>query len=85
MGGSIFEVGGGRRPDRPVMNAGAGIPAAQPQHGWIAVLTAMKPGLVADFLEEGVGDEAQQVWPVPLAVGGATWCARPAGETRPGI
>ncbi len=25
MGGSIFEVDGGRQPDRPVMNAGAGI------------------------------------------------------------
>jgi hypothetical protein len=56
MGGSIFEVDGGRQPDRPVMNARAGIPAAQPQHDWIAVLTAMKPGLVADFIEEGVGD-----------------------------
>jgi hypothetical protein len=43
----------------------------------------MKPGLVADFMEEDVGDEAQQVWPVPLVVGGATWRARPAGETRP--
>jgi hypothetical protein len=27
MGGSIFEVDGGRQPDRLVMNAAAGIPA----------------------------------------------------------
>jgi hypothetical protein len=32
MGGSIFEVDGGRQPDRLVMNAAAGIPAALPQH-----------------------------------------------------
>jgi hypothetical protein len=31
MGGSIFEVDGGRQPDRPVMNVGAGISAAPPQ------------------------------------------------------
>jgi hypothetical protein len=45
MGGSIFEVDGGRQLDRLVMYAAAGIPAALPQHAWIAVLTAMKPGL----------------------------------------
>jgi hypothetical protein len=43
----------------------------------------MKPGLVADFPEVGVGDRAQQVWSVPLTVGAATCCARPVGETRP--
>jgi hypothetical protein len=32
MGGSIFEVDGGRQPDRLVMNAAARIPAALPQH-----------------------------------------------------
>jgi hypothetical protein len=32
MGGSIFELDGGSQPGRPVMNAGAGIPAAQLQH-----------------------------------------------------
>jgi hypothetical protein len=26
MGSSIFEIDGSRQPDRPVMNAGAGIP-----------------------------------------------------------
>jgi hypothetical protein len=24
-----------------------------------------------------------QIWVVPLAVGGQTWCARPLGDTRP--
>ena len=24
-----------------------------------------------------------EIWYVPLAIGGATWCARPQGETKP--